>query len=243
VTVLHFAEKGKLFPQKPDGEQMNATLDRTVRFLPEDRIPNTYSPLQDRYPQANVDVPLRELIQLVAGQSDNAASETLLRIVGGPAVVQRYMRSLGVKGFQLHTGEQRMHRDPAAQYRNWMSPVAAVQLLERLVTNSPLSPEANELLWQVLTSSETGPNRMRAGLPAGTKLAHKTGTSGERNGVAAATNDIGLVTLPDGRHLAIAVFITNARADAVTRDRVIARIGRAIYEDSMEDLDEYGKGT
>jgi hypothetical protein len=44
-------------------------LDRTVRFLPEDRIPNAYSPLQDRYPNANVDVPLRELIQLAAGQA------------------------------------------------------------------------------------------------------------------------------------------------------------------------------
>jgi hypothetical protein len=35
---------------------VNVTLDRMVRFLPEDRIPNAYSPLQDRYPNANVDV-------------------------------------------------------------------------------------------------------------------------------------------------------------------------------------------
>jgi len=86
---------------------------------------------------------------------------------------------------------------------------------------------------QTLTASVTGPNRLRAGLPPGTVLAHKTGTSGERDGMAPATNDIGLITLPDGRRLAVAVFVTDARADEATRDRVIARIGRAVYDEAL----------
>jgi beta-lactamase class A len=86
---------------------------------------------------------------------------------------------------------------------------------------------------QTLSASVTGPNRLRAGLPAGTVLAHKTGTSGELNGNAAATNDIGLITLPDGRRLAVAVFVTDARANEITRDRVIARIGRAAYDAAL----------
>jgi beta-lactamase class A len=64
MTVLHLAETGKLLPAQRPVESITITLDRTVRFLPEDRIPQAYSPLQDRYPEANVDVPLRELIQL-----------------------------------------------------------------------------------------------------------------------------------------------------------------------------------
>ena len=233
LTVLHLADTGKLFPDQRPGEPIPKILDRNVRFLPEDRIPNTYSPLQDRYPDANVDVPLRELIRLVAGKSDNSASETLLRIVGGPSVVQDYIRSLGISEFQLQDGEQRMHRDPTAQYRNWMSPASAVQLLQHLVRNPPLSPSANALLLETLTASTTGPNRLRAGLPAGTSLAHKTGTSGEHNGKAEATNDIGLITLPDGRHLAVAIFVTDAKADEATRDRVIAGIARAAYEEAL----------
>ena len=63
------ADTGKLFPDQRPGEPMNVILDRTVRFLPDDRIPNAYSPLQDRYPDANVDVPLRELIQLLVGKA------------------------------------------------------------------------------------------------------------------------------------------------------------------------------
>ncbi len=234
LAVLHLADTGKLLPSQRPGESMSNTLDRTVRFLPEDLIPHAYSPLQDRYPEANVDVSLRELIELAVGQSDNAASDMLLRIVGGPAVVQGYVRSLGITGFQLEDGEQGLYRDPTAQYRNWIEPAAAVQLLERLTTNPPLSSEANDFLVRVLTASTTGgPNRFRAGLPTGTVLAHKTGTSGEHDGKAEATNDIGLITLPDGRRLAVAVFVTDARASEATRDSVIARIGRAAYDEAL----------
>ena len=233
LTVLHLADTGKLLPTQRPGEPISIALARSVRFLPEDRIPHAYSPLQHRYPEANVDVFLRELIQLAAGKSDNAATETLLRIIGGPAVVQDYIRSLGITEFQLQDGERGLHRDPTAQYRNWITPAAAVQLLERLVSDPPLSPAANEFLVQTLTASVTGPNRLRAGLPAGTVLAHKTGTSDEHNGKAEATNDIGLITLPDGRRLAVAVFVTDARANEAIRDRVIARIGHAPYDEAL----------
>ena len=233
VTVLHLAEIGKLLPAQRPGESFNETLDRTIRFLPEDRIPHTHSPLEDRYPEANVDVTLRELIRLSVSESDNAAADILLRIAGGPSVVQDYIRSLGITEFQLQDGEHGLHRDPTAQYRNWIEPAAAVRLLERLVVDPPLSPAANSFLLQAMTDSVTGSTHLRAGLPAGTVLAHKTGSSGEQNGKAAVTNDIGLITLPDGRHLAIAVFVTDARANEATRDSVIARIGRAAYDEAL----------
>lgn len=233
LTVLHRAEAGTLLPGQRPGEAIAVTLDRTVRFLPEDRLPGAFSPLQDRYPDANVDVPLRELVQLAAGVSDNGATGTLLRVVGGPAVVEAYIRSLGVTEFQLQDGEHVLQSDPTAQYRNWLEPAAAVRLLQRLVTNPPLSPEANAFLVETLTASVSGPHRLRAGLPAGTVLAHKTGTSGEHQGKAEATNDMGLITLPNGRHLAVAVFVTDAHADEATRDRVIAEIGRAVYDEAL----------
>ncbi len=233
LTALHLADAGKLLPEQRPGDPVSAVLDRMVRFLPEDRIANTYSPLQDRYPNANVDIPLREIIRLAAGESDNAASEILVRIIGGPSVVQGYVRSLGITAFQLQDSEKGLDRDPTAQYRNWIEPAAAVQLLERLVTNPPLFPAANAFLVQILTASVTGPDRLRAGLPAGTVLAHKTGTSGTYEGVAAATNDIGLITLPDGRKLAIAVFVTDSRADEATRESVIARIAHSVYDEAI----------
>ncbi len=234
LTVLHLAETGKLFPNSA-GEPIDTLLDHTVRYLPQDRIPKTFSPLQDRYPEGNVDVSLRELITLTAGQSDNVGSEILLRIAGGPAAVQAYIRSLvGAEGFQLTSGEQVMDHDPLAQYSNWMQPAAAARLLQRLITDPPLKPATNAFLFKVLTDAQTGPHRLRAGLPPGTPLAHKTGTSGFHDGKAAATNDIGLVTLPDGRHLAVAVYVTDAHADEATREAVIANIAKAAYTAAIQ---------
>ena len=49
-----------------------------------------------------------------------------------------------------------------------------------------------------------------------------------------ATNDIRLITLPNGRRMAIAVFITDSTADEATRDSVIARIAKAAYDESIQ---------
>jgi beta-lactamase class A len=58
---------------------------------------------------------------------------------------------------------------------------------------------------------------------------HKPGTCFTDHGVTPATNDIGLITLPDGRRLAIAVFLTDSTASDAARDGLIARIVRAAY--------------
>ena len=218
IAVLHQVEQGKL------------TFDQPIRFLPSDLfVPKAYSPLQDKYPAANVDVPLQTLLQMTVSLSDNAAADILLRLVGGPEQVSTYMASIGVSGFHLQDGERTLHQEMTAQYRNWFEPMGAVQLLRRISDNSPLTPKNTDLLlnW-MLPSGRT--KRLEADLPDGTHVAHKSGTSDVDNGVAHATNDIALIALPDGRQLAVAVFITNSTADQETREKVIARIGRAAYD-------------
>jgi len=221
ITVLHQIELGK------------HSLDEPVRFLVEDRIPYAYSPLQDQFPDAGVEVSMRHLLQGTVGQSDNVAADILLRVVGGPKVVNDYIASLGVVGFHLLDGEHTLHREIQAQYRNWFEPAGAVQLLRRISDRSPLTVEHTSLLlaWMQAT---TQTKRLQGDLPVGTRVAHKSGTSDVDNGLAHATNDIGLITLPDGRRLAIAVFVTDSTADDATRDKVIARIGRAAYDAAVK---------
>jgi beta-lactamase class A len=222
ITAFHQVEQGTL------------SLDQPVRFLPSDRIlPHTHSPLQDKYPQANVDVALRELLHLAISESDNVATDIVLRLVGGPSMVTSYIHSIGVSGFHLEDGEDGLARELAAQYCNWFEPAAAVQLLRRISDNSPLTPEHTQTLLDWMKNSSSGLNRIKGNLPAGTIVMHKTGTSGTRNGVTFATNDIGLITLPDGRRLAIAVFLTDSSADEVTRDAVIARMAKAAYDQAI----------
>jgi len=93
-----------------------------------------------------------------------------------------------------------------------------------------LSPQNDALLLKWLNESTPGPRRIKGLLPPGTVVAHKTGTSGTDSGLTRATNDVGLVTLPDGRHLAIAVFVSDSPADTATREAVIAKIARAAWD-------------
>jgi beta-lactamase class A len=216
ITVLHAVEQGKF------------SLDQPIRFLPEDRIPHTYSPLQDKYPNANVDIPLRELIRLSVSESDNGATDVLMRILGGSKAVDGYIASIGITGFHIENGEDTLQLGDN-QYRNWWEPASAVALLRRLADDPPLTPAHTALLLGWMRSSPTG-QRLRLKLPPGTAVAHKSGSSFLDAGLAHATNDIGLIALPDGRLLAVAVFVTDSTADAATRERVIARIGRAAYD-------------
>ncbi len=218
ITVLHQVEMGKF------------TLDQPVRFLASDRIlPTVYSPLQTAHPEANVDVPLRDLLQGAVSASDNVAADILLRLIGGPPMVQAYMASLGVTDFHLVDSEKGLHEDQQLQFRNWMSPRAAVALLLRLVKDSPVNAGDTQALFGWMDSSRIG-TRIKAGVPEVTVVRHKSGTSDAVLGLAYATNDIGLVTLPDGRFLAIAVFLTNSTDDAAKRDATIAKIAKAAYE-------------
>ena len=218
VAVLQQVEQGKF------------TLDQPIRFEPSDRIlPHAYSPLQDKYPDANVDVPLRELLRLAVSVSDNVAADILLRIAGGPAVVNRDIAALGIRGFHLVDNENALHHQTDLQYRNWFEPASAVQFLRMLSEKSPLNAADTAFLFEIMTAPAKK-TRLGAQLPEGTQVAHKTGSSDVDNGLAHATNDIALITLPDGRKLAVAVFLTDSRADEATRMRIIAAIGKAAYE-------------
>jgi len=139
-----------------------------------------------------------------------------------------------VSGFHLEDGEQGLHHDIAAQYRNWFEPAGAVQLLRRINDNSPLTPEHTQLLLGWMKDSPSGLHRIKGNLPAGTIVMDKTGTSGTGNGLTYAANDIGLITLPNGQRLAIAIFVTDSTADEGTRNEVIARIAKAAYDGSIQ---------
>ena len=214
-------------------EQKTFSLDQPVRFLRQDRIlPHVYSPLQDQYPDAGLDVPLRELLRLSVSLSDNVAADILLRLVGGPKAVNEYIAALRVSGFHLQDSEAVLHHEVSAQYRNWFEPAGAVQF-RRISNNSPLTSEHTDLLLGWMTPA-VRTKRLEGDLPAGTRVAHKSGTSDVDDGVAHATNDIGLIPLPDGRRIAIAVFVTDSTADESTREQVIARIARTAYDASLQ---------
>jgi beta-lactamase class A len=234
-------------------EKISVTTDDLVR-------PNQASPLRDKNPKGG-EFTIRELIRLALVESDGTASDVLLRMAGGPEGVQSYLSQIGINDMKIVNSEKEFGNDWDAQYENWTTPAAAIELLRFVKTGTsasldrraetatpspdekqretPLarkegSLESNDhdvdLIFDFMADAVTGPKRIKGLLPIGTAVAHKTGTGGTRAGITSATNDIGIIYLPNGKHLAIAVFITDSPADGKTREGVIARIARAAFD-------------
>jgi beta-lactamase class A len=146
-------------------------------------------------------------------------------------VVTQYLRDLGVNDIVVANTEKEIGQDKAVQYRNYTSPNAAVVLLRALHQGQGLSESSQALLLQLMTQTPTGPQRIKGLLPDGTVVAHKTGTSRTVDGVTAATNDVGLVTLPNGRHLALSVFVSDSGANNAVREEVIAKVALAAWDE------------
>jgi beta-lactamase class A len=211
-------------------DRKTLTLNEKVSLSADDMVPDLHSPMRDRYPRGGIDVSVRELIRAAIVDSDTTASDVLLRLAGGAARVTAYLRGLGIRDMTVATSERAMSKDAMAQYRNYSTPRAAADVLKALHAGRGLSPAARALVLQDLTDSTPGPSRIKGLLPPGTAVAHKTGTGSTRGGKTAATNDIGIVTLPDGRHLAIAVFVKDSTAGLVPREAAIANAAKAAWD-------------
>src|SRR5205807_629997 len=171
-----------------------------------------------------------ELLRFALSESDGTASDVLMKLAGGHEAVQSYLTELEITDMIVLDNEASFTQDHSLQYRNFATPNAAVSLLRAFYERRGLSESSQALLLKFMIESTTGPKRLKGLLPAATIVAHKTGTSGTENGITAATNDIGIITLPNGKHLAIAVFVSDSGADEITREATIAKIAKAIWE-------------
>ncbi|MEI7581562.1 class A beta-lactamase, subclass A2 [Runella sp.] len=206
-------------------------LDQKILVRKKDLLPNTWSPLREKYPNGEVEVPLSELLQFTVAQSDNNGCDILFNLVGSPKTVDTYIKNLGIKDVAISTTEQEMHQDPKAQFTNWSTPWSTVKLLEKFYQKKILSASGHDFMWKTLAEETTGSQKLKGLLPKGTVVAHKSGLSGtDEKGLTAATNDIGIVTLPNGKHYAIAVFFANTKMADKDSDRVIAEVSKAVWD-------------
>jgi len=219
LAVLNQVDQGKF------------KLTQKILVKKSDLLPGTWSPLREKYPNGGVEIPLSEILSFTVSQSDNNGCDILFRLMGGPAKVNRYIHSLGIKEVAITATEDQMHQNDQVQFTNWTTPAAATQLLKLYYDKKILAKTSYEFLWKLMTETSTGPDKIKGLLPAGTLAAHKTGNSGaDKSGLTAATNDIGIVTLPDGKHFAIAVFVSMTKENEKTTDSIIAELTKASWD-------------
>jgi len=206
-------------------------LTQNIHITKADLHPDTWSPLRERYSAKDVDLPLDSILMYTVSYSDNNACDILFRFLGGTAIVDQYVRKLGIMSMAIVTTEEEMRQGWNVQYRNWSSPRATANLLQLFYKGKILSERCRDYLWRLMVNSSTTPGRIKGLLPLGAVVPHKSGSSGTNDsGIAAATNDIGLIVFPDGRCVALVVFITESNASDEERDKVIATVARAIWD-------------
>ena len=219
MAVLRQIDAGKL------------KLDERVRVEKSDFVRRgMHSPIRDKNPNGT-DLTVNELLSFSVSESDGTASDVLFNLAGGAEEIAKFLNELEVKDLIVADTEKEIGRDWKTQYRNYATPQSAIALLRSLHERRGLSESSQQLMLKILVETSTGPKRLKGLLPKDAIVAHKTGTSGtNKDGITAATNDIGIITLPNGKHLAIAVFVSDSPADEATREGVIAKIAKAAWD-------------
>lgn len=219
AAVLDFVDKGKL------------SLDQKILLDKSNLLENTWSSLRDKYPNGNIKVPLSEILEFTVAKSDNNGCDVLLKLLGGTQTVQKFMDSKGIKGFQIKYNEASMHKDWNAQYENYSTMNSATDVLKKFYEGKLLTKKSTDYLMKVMLSTSTGKNKLIEQLPKDTPVARKTGASGKNDaGLTGAENEIAIVTLPNGKHYAIAVFVSNSAEKDEVNCKIISDISKVVWD-------------
>ena len=192
-------------------------LQQRVTYGPSDLV--NYSPVSGKH--VGTGMAVAELCEATIQYSDNSAANLAMKLIGGPSAVTAYARSIGDDAFRLDRWETELNTALPGDPRDTTTPAAMAASLRVLTLGDALPPAQRAQLVAWLRGNKVGDKRIRAGVPAGSQVADKTGT-----GDYGTTNDAGVIWLPSRAPIVLAVYYTQARADAKPKDDVIAAAAR-----------------
>jgi beta-lactamase class A len=245
LTLLSMVDRGQL---RLDEELHVGSQDLSI----------DHSPIAEDFPEMGRTLTIFDLVTAMIVDSDNTASDVLLRKIGGPSAVMQNLTRLGIVGMRVDRSELAIDADalraarPAAfdradratltkledsltpgeqdamqrayvnDPRDTSTPSAIAELLTLFQLGRAVSPESTALLLQLMTRAHP---RLSLKLPEGTPVAHKTGTGW------GSFNDVGIITLPNGEHLIIALLLSQTQDLTLKAgDALVAEAARAVYD-------------
>ncbi|MEB8343400.1 class A beta-lactamase [Streptomyces endophyticus] len=152
-----------------------------------------------------------ELCGAAISYSDNTAANLLMKYLGGPTAVTRFVRSTGDRTTRLDRWEPELNSAEPGRVTDTSTPRAIGTTYARLVLGGALAPADRDRLTRWLLANTTSGERFRAALPADWVLGDKTGTG--RYGTA---NDVGIAWTPDGAPVILSVLSTKPDTDKDT---------------------------
>ncbi len=193
-------------------------LDRAIPVTAADMI--SHAPVTE--PAVGKTLTIEALMKGTVEVSDNPAANILIRELGGLVEMQAFYRGLGDMRTRVDRLEPEMNRLDGD--KDTITPVQSALNIERMFVraDSPLTATSRDLLLGWMTTTPTGLNRIKAGVPATWRVAHKTGTGGY-----GPTNDIGLIYPPTGEPLIVtAYYHAEKEAPDAQNEAVIAEATR-----------------
>lgn len=213
--------------------ERGCSLDSVVRLERASLNPETWSPMLKDYPEGDIRVPVRKLMEYTLTQSDNNASNYMFRTLQGVVAADSCVAGLIPReSFRLAVTEEDIWSDHSLAYRNHSSPLGAALLIDRLFTDSIVPGPERDFICRKLAECKTGTDRIVAPLAdkKGVVVAHKTGSGfRDADGVLSAHNDVAFVTLPTDRYYTLAVLVKDYHGSEAEAARVISRVSAAVW--------------
>jgi beta-lactamase class A len=204
-------------------ERREVSLDEELPFGPGDPLDN--SPTVEAN-LARGRLPVRQLCAAIVERSDNSAANLLLRRIGGPEALTRFVRACGDPVTRLDRYEMELNSNLPGDPRDTTSPAAMARLVRRLVLRDILNEENRTRLSTWLRKAVPGPDRLPAGLPAPTWLVgHKTGTGSNGN-----VNDVAIAWRSGGAPIVTASYQSGGDAPLPVRSSAHASVARLIAQ-------------
>lgn len=204
-------------------EQDRLSLDEELPFGPADPLANSPTVEANR---ARGRLPIRQLAAAIVEVSDNSAANILLRRVGGPEALTRFIRACGDPVTRLDRFEMALNSNLPGDRRDTTSPSAMMGLARRLVVGDLLAEENRNRLTLWLEQSVPGPDRLKAGFPAPLWLVgHKTGTGANGN-----FNDVAIAWRSGKAPLVVACYQSGGTAELPARTAAHAAVARLVAE-------------
>ncbi|HYG42317.1 MAG TPA: class A beta-lactamase [Bordetella sp.] len=202
-------------------DQAPSLASATALIAASDLVP--YSPVTEKWVGQQVALP--DLCAATMTTSDNTAANKVLQALGGPMAVTRFVQSLGDGTTRLDRWEPELNEGAPGDPRDTTSPAAIASVLEKLVLGNALSARSRQQLTQWMLDNEVAGPLLRAGIPAGWRIADRTGSGG--HGTRAI---IAVMWPPQRAPIVVAIFITATQAGLHQRNQAIAELGRVLSQ-------------
>ncbi len=196
-------------------------LQKHVVYTKDDTTASGYAPVTEKNLSSGMSI--LELCESAIRYSDNAASNLLVKELGGPDAVTAFARTIGDETFRLDRWEPELNSAIPGDLRDTSTPSAMEESLQSLLLGEVLAEPQRKQLITWLKDNTTGAAGIRAGVPEGWTVGDKTGS-----GAYGTRNDIGIIWPTKGGPIIVTIYSTQNKKDAIPLNEVIAATAKVV---------------